>query len=103
MKSMVKTTVALSSLLLLTGCFDFGWSKKADEKIEVATPAQEENAEAATCSHKNCGHDHSKDGHKKHHDNVKTQGMDDDMEEEDEEDNDDAQVASEEDADEEQN
>jgi ABC-type nickel/cobalt efflux system permease component RcnA len=80
MKSMVKTTLTLSSLLLLTGCFDFGWSKKAnEEKMEVATHAQAEHTDAAKCSHKGCTHDHSKDGHQKHHDDVKTQGMDDDM------------------------
>ena len=99
MKSMVKTTLTLSSLLLLTGCFDFGWSKKVnEEKNEVATPAQEEHADTAKCSHKGCTHDHSNDGHghKKHHDDVKTQGMDDDMEEEEENNDDEA-------ADEEQN
>lgn len=91
MKSIVKSTVMLSSLLLLTGCWDFGWSKKTkgNETTEVATLGDTTIKKTSKCSGKGCNHDHSKDKHKKNH--VKTQSMDDDS---DEEEDDDAEIQS---------
>ncbi len=90
MKSMLKTTLTLSSLLFLAGCWDFGWSKKAQEETnEVATHGHADHKATSKCSHKGCTHDHSKDRHhKKHRDDVKTQSMDDMDNEEDYEDDD---------------
>ena len=68
MKSIVKTTLALSALLTLAGC-DFGCGKKheANEKHEAATHGQA-HEEGKKCSHKGCDH--------KHHDEVKTRSFD---------------------------
>lgn len=84
---MVKTVLTLGLLLPLAGCCDFGWGKKNNNvqadavKSEVATHGHAGDKAQTKCSHKGCTHDHSKDAHKKHahNDDVKTQGMDDDM------------------------
>lgn len=73
MKTTLKTTLAISSLLMLPGCMDYGWFNKkevAQENIEATTPIHHENQNASPskCSHKGCTHDHSKDVHKKHND-----------------------------------
>jgi len=83
MKTIMKTAISLSSLLLLAGCWDFGWSKKEKEAKSHANNAKKEivnhnekPANPGKCSHKGCTHDHSKDAHHKAADQVKTQGLD---------------------------
>lgn len=88
MKSIVKTALTLSMLLPLTGCWDFGWSKKEQKHEQGQAPmnhASEQAAKESQCSHKGCTHDHSKDGghhndhsKKAHHNDVKVQDYNDD-------------------------
>ena len=60
MKSMTQKFLALSLLISLPGCFDFGCCKKnnvaATESNEAQTATPKEH-----CSHAGCTHDHSND------------------------------------------
>lgn len=89
MKANIQTIITLALLLPLTGCWNSSEPKKHEqhEKGAVAGHGHEEK-HSGKCSHKGCKHDHSKDGHKKHRDEVKTQSMN-EYDDEDEDDMDD--------------
>lgn len=75
MKSFLNNTIMVSSLFLLAGCYDFGWSKKNNtEKQEIST-----RKNSSKCSHKSCTHNHSKDVHTKNHDDEIIETMDDEI------------------------
>lgn len=94
MNPMVKKALTLALLLPLTGCWDCWTAKKNnDVKSESAVQGHAAAEKSSKCSHKGCTHDHSKDANHDHnknshhhkdqaaaqHDEVETQGMDDDM------------------------
>lgn len=94
MKSIVKTALTLSVLLVLPGCLDYFSAKKnavLEEKSESATPAAS-SEKAGKCSHKGCTQDHSKDTKAADHDDVQTQGVDEEDDDADMDDMDDVET-----------